>query len=176
MTPCITKSFILLRATLAFAPGPPDTARSASVYAGTNGIPKPPTIIRHAGSTGPFLSNGHRLASRGKERVSRIFQPARAAWVKNQRSHAIANGCFVAAVNRVGLEKPAGGAGIEFWGQSFVAAPSAATLARASADKEEILLACSVEFDQLSLLARTGPSSGDCRIDAYGDLAKRYID
>src|SRR6202522_3119388 len=59
-----------------------------------------------------------------------------AAWELMQRSHAVANGCFVAAVNRIGLEKPAGGQGIEFWGQSFVAAPSGQILARASVDQE----------------------------------------
>jgi N-carbamoylputrescine amidase len=93
-----------------------------------------------------------------------------AAWEIMQRSHAIANGCFVAAVNRVGLEKPAGGAGIEFWGQSFVAGPSGQILARANASQEEILL---VPVD----LARTHwPFLRDRRIDAYSDLSKRFID
>ena len=63
------------------------------------------------------------------------------AWETIQRSHAVANGCYVAAVNRVGLEKPDGGAGLEFWGQSFVAAPSGQILAKAGAEREEILLA-----------------------------------
>jgi len=98
-----------------------------------------------------------------------------AAWETIQRSHAVANGCFVAAVNRVGLEKPAGGKGIEFWGQSFVAAPSGQILARASADKEEILLV-PVDLGQVEFTRTHWPFLRDRRIDAYGDLSKRYID
>jgi N-carbamoylputrescine amidase len=98
-----------------------------------------------------------------------------AAWEIMQRSHAVANGCFVAAVNRVGLEKPAGGEGIEFWGQSFVAAPSGQILARASAEKEEILLV-PVDLGQVEFARTHWPFLRDRRIDAYGDLSKRYID
>jgi N-carbamoylputrescine amidase len=61
------------------------------------------------------------------------------AWETIQRSHAVANGCFVAAVNRIGLETPVGGDGIEFWGQSFVAGTSGQILAKASVDREEVL-------------------------------------
>src|ERR1017187_1085192 len=63
------------------------------------------------------------------------------AWETIQRSHAVANGCFVASVNRVGHEAPAGGDGIEFWGQSFIAGTSGELLAKASSDKEELVLA-----------------------------------
>ena len=66
----------------------------------------------------------------------------RSAWQTIQRSHAIANGVFVAAVNRVGHEKPdAGGDGIEFWGSSFMCDPFGTVLTEASMDKEEIILA-----------------------------------
>ena len=98
-----------------------------------------------------------------------------AAWELIQRSHAVANGCFVAAVNRVGHETPVGGDGIEFWGQSFVAGTSGQLLAKASADKEETLL---VPVD-LSLVDQTRthwPFLRDRRIDAYGELTKRLID
>jgi len=98
-----------------------------------------------------------------------------AAWETIQRSHAVANGCYVAAVNRVGLEKPAGGAGIEFWGQSFVAAPSGQILARASADQEEILLV-PLDLGQVDVTRTHWPFLRDRRIDAYGDLTKRFID
>jgi N-carbamoylputrescine amidase len=98
-----------------------------------------------------------------------------AAWEIMQRSHAVANGCFVAAVNRVGLEKPVGGAGIEFWGQSFVVAPSGQILARASVDKEEILLV-PVDLSQVDFARTHWPFLRDRRIDAYGDLTKRLID
>ena len=97
------------------------------------------------------------------------------AWETIQRSHAIANGCFVAAVNRVGLEKPDGGAGIEFWGQSFVAAPSGKILAKASADREEILLA-EVDLGQVDVTRTHWPFLRDRRIDAYGTMTKRWID
>ncbi len=63
------------------------------------------------------------------------------AWETIQRSHAVANGCYVASVNRIGHEKPYGGDGIEFWGRSFVADTSGTIVAKASTDKEEILLA-----------------------------------
>ena len=102
-------------------------------------------------------------------------QHQHAAWETVQCSHAIANGCFVAAVNRVGLEKPAGGAGIEFWGQSFVAAPSGQILARASADQEDILLV-PVDLEQVDQARTHWPFLRDRRIDAYGDLSKRFID
>jgi N-carbamoylputrescine amidase len=98
-----------------------------------------------------------------------------AAWETMQRSHAVANGCFVAAVNRIGLEKPEGGAGIEFWGQSFVVAPSGEILARASVDKEEILLV-PVDLAQSEFSRTHWPFLRDRRIDAYGDLTKRFID
>jgi len=97
------------------------------------------------------------------------------AWETIQRSHAVANGCFVAAVNRVGHEKPVGGDGIEFWGQSFVSGTSGQLLAKASLDKPETLL---VELDLASVdVTRTHwPFLRDRRIDAYGDLTRRFID
>src|SRR6195256_1359430 len=73
-----------------------------------------------------------------KEKYGRAQQ---SAWETMQRSHAISNGCFVAAVNRVGFENPAGGDGLEFWGQSFIVAPSGEILAKGSIDREEIILA-----------------------------------
>lgn len=97
------------------------------------------------------------------------------AWETIQRAHGIANGCFVAATNRVGTEKTAGGAGIEFWGQSFVAGTSGEILAKASADKEEILLV-PVDLGQVDATRTHWPFLRDRRIDAYGDLTRRYID
>ncbi len=98
-----------------------------------------------------------------------------ASWETIQRSHAIANGCYVAVPNRVGLETPEGGDGIEFWGQSFVADPSGAILQKASVENEEILI---VEADLAALdTQRTHwPFLRDRRIDAYSDLTRRYID
>ncbi len=97
------------------------------------------------------------------------------AWETIQRSHAVANGCYVAAVNRIGLETPEGGDGIEFWGQSFVAGTSGQILAKASVDKEEILLV-PLEMDRVDETRTHWPFLRDRRIDAYGDITKRFID
>jgi len=94
------------------------------------------------------------------------------AWELIQRSHAVANGCYVAAVNRVGLERPVGGDGLEFWGQSFVAGTSGQLLAQASADKEELLVV-PVDLGQVDTTRTHWPFLRDRRIDAYGDLTKR---
>jgi N-carbamoylputrescine amidase len=97
------------------------------------------------------------------------------AWETIQRSHAIANGCYVAAVNRVGHERPEGGDGLEFWGRSFVAGPDGAVLARASEDKEEILLA-PLDFARVDSTRTHWPFLRDRRIDAYGGLTQRFLD
>lgn len=97
------------------------------------------------------------------------------AWEIIQRSHAVANGCYVAAVNRIGLERPVGGSGIEFWGQSFVAGTSGQILAKGSVDQEEVLLV-PVELGQVDTTRTHWPFLRDRRIDAYSDLTKRFID
>ncbi len=97
------------------------------------------------------------------------------AWEISHRGHAVANGCFVAAVNRIGVEKPVDGAGLEFWGQSFVAGTSGQILAKASADREEILLV-PVDLAQVDTTRTHWPFLRDRRIDAYGDLTKRFVD
>ena len=97
------------------------------------------------------------------------------AWETIQRSHAVANGCYVAAVNRIGLEQPIGGDGLEFWGQSFVAGTSGQILAKASVNKEEILLA-PIELGKVDVTRTHWPFLRDRRIDAYGGLMKRFID
>lgn len=97
------------------------------------------------------------------------------AWETIQRAHAIANGCFVVAVNRVGHEKPAGGDGLEFWGQSFVAGTSGEILAKASTKKEEVLVV-EVDLRNVDLTRTHWPFLRDRRIDAYGDLTRRLID
>ena len=97
------------------------------------------------------------------------------AWETIQRSHAVANGCYVASVNRIGLEQPIGGEGLEFWGQSFVAGTSGQILAKASADQEEILLV-PLDLKKVDVTRTHWPFLRDRRIDAYGDLTKRFID
>ena len=95
------------------------------------------------------------------------------AWETIQRAHAIANGCYVAVVNRVGRERPAGGAGLEFWGQSFVAGTSGQVLVKAGTDEEAVLLA-TVDRKEVDATRTHWPFLRDRRIDAYGDLLKRY--
>jgi N-carbamoylputrescine amidase len=97
------------------------------------------------------------------------------AWELIQRSHAVANGCYVAAVNRIGLEQPIGGDGIEFWGQSFVAGTSGQILAKAGHNTEEILLA-QVDLARVDEARTHWPFLRDRRIDAYGDITRRLID
>jgi N-carbamoylputrescine amidase len=98
------------------------------------------------------------------------------AWRTVQRGHAVANGLYVAAVNRVGHEAPeGGGAGIEFWGSSFVCDPQGVLLAEASPDREEILLA-EVDLDRLEDVRRNWPFLRDRRIDAYGGITRRFLD
>ena len=96
------------------------------------------------------------------------------AWRTIQRSHAIANGVFVAAVNRVGFEG-APQSGLEFWGHSFVCDPFGQVLAEASADKEEILI---VECDpsRVENVRRNWPFLRDRRIDAYSPILERWLE
>jgi N-carbamoylputrescine amidase len=93
-----------------------------------------------------------------------------AAWETMMRSHAIANGVFVVAVNRVGTEE-----GIEFWGASFVADPNGNILARASHDREETLIV-ECNLDRIDVVRTHWPFLRDRRIDAYGDITRRYVD
>src|SRR3954447_6901299 len=112
------------------------------------------------------------LPPREKEKLcSRAFS----ALQTMQRSHAIANGCFVAAANRVGHEAPAGGDGIEFWGQSFICAPSGEILAQGSVDGEEIVSA-EIKWKQVNEHRTHWPFLRDRRVDAYAGIQERLID
>jgi N-carbamoylputrescine amidase len=100
----------------------------------------------------------------------------RDAWRTIQRGHAIANGVYVAVVNRVGHEKPPeGGPGLEFWGSSFLCDPFGVVVAEASAEKEEILVG-EVDLGRLEEVRRNWPFLRDRRIDAYGGIERRFID
>ncbi|HVR02944.1 MAG TPA: carbon-nitrogen hydrolase [Polyangia bacterium] len=99
------------------------------------------------------------------------------AWQTIQRSHAIANGVYVAAVNRVGLEKPKSGdgAGIEFWGGTFAADPFGKILKEASRTEEEtVIVTCDRRHQET--VRQHWPFLRDRRIDAYGDITRRFID
>jgi len=97
------------------------------------------------------------------------------AWELMQRSHAVANGCYVAVANRIGLEKPVGGDGLEFWGQSFVAGTSGQVLSKASVNREEILVV-PVDLAKVDVTRTHWPFLRDRRVDAYGGLTQRLLD
>jgi len=97
-----------------------------------------------------------------------------------QRSHAIANGCFVVAVNRVGFEpdpsstmKPP--AGIEFWGQSFIAAPDGRIVVRAPVEHEAVIVQ-EIDLAEIDASRIGWPFFRDRRIDAYAEITKRFGD
>jgi N-carbamoylputrescine amidase len=96
------------------------------------------------------------------------------AWELIQRSHAVANGVYVAAINRVGHEGPAD-AGLEFWGASFVSDPFGSILKRASHHEEEVVLT-ECDLAKMEEIRRNWPFLRDRRIDAYGDLTRRALD
>lgn len=99
----------------------------------------------------------------------------RDSWVTIQRSHAIANGVYVAAANRIGLERPLPGSdGLQFWGSSFICDPQGVVLTQGSEDREEILLA-EVDLGHLETIRRNWPFLRDRRIDAYGAISQRWI-
>jgi N-carbamoylputrescine amidase len=98
------------------------------------------------------------------------------SWQIIQRAHAIANGVYLAAVNRIGLEKPdEESAGIEFWGSSFVADPQGIIIAQATSNKEEILIA-EIDLDRIEYIRRNWPFLRDRRIDSYDGITKRFLD
>jgi N-carbamoylputrescine amidase len=110
------------------------------------------------------------------------------AWRTVQQGHAVANACFLAAVNRVGFEPdpsqtgdlggvgPGGESGIDFWGQSFVADPDGTVLKQASKDKEEIVL-CTLDLSQVEETKKSFSFPyRDRRVDSYQDLLKLYSD
>ncbi len=100
----------------------------------------------------------------------------RNAWQTVQRGHAIANGVYVMAVNRIGHEIPdRGGAGIEFWGSSFICDPFGVVLAEAPPDQETILYA-EIKENRIEEVRRNWPFLRDRRIDAYQGMDRRFLD
>jgi N-carbamoylputrescine amidase len=104
-------------------------------------------------------------------------QRQRMAWQTVMRGHAVANGLPVIAVNRVGFEPDPSGqtAGIQFWGTSFVAGPQGEIIYEASTDDEESIIV-EMDMDRSEQVRRWWPFLRDRRIDAYGDITKRFID
>jgi N-carbamoylputrescine amidase len=99
------------------------------------------------------------------------------AWIISQRGHAVANGLHVVSVNRTGYEPDPSGQtnGITFWGNSFVAGPQGELLWQASNDKEEIKIV-EIDMERSEQVRRWWPFFRDRRIDAFGDITKRFID
>ena len=99
------------------------------------------------------------------------------AWITVQRGHAVANGLPLIAVNRVGHESDPSGQtqGIKFWGNSFAAGPQGEILISASSEIEENRLV-EIDLERSETVRRWWPFLRDRRIDAYGDLTKRFID
>jgi N-carbamoylputrescine amidase len=98
------------------------------------------------------------------------------AWETMQRSHAIANGCFVVAVNRTGFEPdPASDGGIEFWGQSFIATPDGQILHKAAQD-EECVFVEELDLGAIATMRHGWPFFRDRRIDNYAGICRRFID
>jgi len=110
------------------------------------------------------------------EEKDRVGEAQHQAWQTMQRAHAIANGCYVVAVNRIGFEPdPAGEGGIEFWGRSFIAAPDGSLVCEAPQDDECVM----VEELDLGALARQRhgwPFFRDRRVDAYDGLTQRFLE
>jgi N-carbamoylputrescine amidase len=104
-------------------------------------------------------------------------QRQRMAWQTVMRGHAVANGLPVVAVNRVGFEPDPSGQtpGIQFWGTSFVAGPQGEIIYEASTDDEESIV-IEMDMDRSEQVRRWWPFLRDRRIDAYGDITKRFID
>lgn len=101
----------------------------------------------------------------------------REAWMTIQRAHAVANGISVIVANRTGFERavPDNALGLQFWGTSFIAGPQGEILAEASVEKPEVLVA-DISYRRQELVRRAWPYFRDRRIDAYGDITKRYLD
>jgi N-carbamoylputrescine amidase len=96
------------------------------------------------------------------------------AWETVQRGHAVANGCFVVAVNRTGFEPdPNGSGGIEFWGQSFIAGTDGRILVRAPVDRE-IVLVEEIDLAEIDAVRAGWPFFRDRRIDAYSEITRRF--
>ncbi len=107
------------------------------------------------------------------EEKAEFGEAQQSAWETIQRSHAIANGVYVAAVNRVGHEGAAD-AGIEFWGGSFVTDPYGSVLQRAGQDEDILIVPC--DLTALGTARTHWPFLRDRRIDAYQGITKRYLD
>ena len=174
MTRCITRSFISRRATWVSSAWQTKHAKIGVLICWDQWYPEAARLTAMQGAEILFYPTaiGWHPAEKAKHGVKQ-----HGAWETIQRAHAVANGCYVAAVNRIGHELLAGvgGDGIEFWGQSFVAGTSGEMLAKA-ADQEETVLVVPVDLAAVDTTRTHWPFLRDRRIDAYGDLTRRLVD
>jgi N-carbamoylputrescine amidase len=114
-----------------------------------------------------------------REEKAEVGTAQHEAWEVSMRAHAIANGCYVVAVNRLGFEPTPGATdpddGIEFWGQSFVVAPDGSIVVRGPVDAEAVLIA-PVDLEKMETARLGWPFLRDRRIDAYAPLTARFLD
>ena len=135
--------------------------------------PEAARLTALAGATTIFYPTAIGWHPQEKEQYGAAQQDS---WLTVQRGHAVANGCYIAAANRVGFERPVPEqAGIEFWGNSFITDPQGQWLARSSDADEDILIA-QVDLGHLETIRRNWPFLRDRRIDAYGDITLRWRD
>jgi N-carbamoylputrescine amidase len=110
------------------------------------------------------------------EEKDRVGDRQHDAWELAQRAHAVANGCYVLSINRTGFEPdPTGNGGIEFWGQSFAAAPDGRVLVRGPV-AEEAILELELQTAEIEAFRIGWPFLRDRRIDAYEDITRRFSD
>jgi N-carbamoylputrescine amidase len=150
-----------------FASFPTRAARVGPLICWDQWYPEAARLTALAGAEILFYPTaiGWHLATPAEER-----EREREAWETVQRAHAIANGVFVVAVNRVGRE-----GSLQFWGSSFVADPQGVVLARASrAEEETMVVPC--DLGRIEAVRRLWPFLRDRRVDAYGPIARRYLD
>jgi N-carbamoylputrescine amidase len=108
------------------------------------------------------------------EEKAKVGERQHGAWETVQRGHAVANGCFVVAVNRTGFEPdPRGSGGIEFWGQSFIAGPDGRIVVRGPIDSEAVLVE-EIDLAEIDAVRAGWPFFRDRRIDAYGAITRRF--
>ncbi len=172
MIRCIMRSFISRQAILAFRRGKPQHGKIGVCICWDQWYPEAARLTALRGAEIIFYPTAIGWHPSEKEEFG---DAQHSAWETIQRSHAIANGCYVAAANRVGHEAPAGGPGIEFWGQSFICGPDGEIIAKGSVDREEIVLA-DVDWQDVDRHRTHWPFLRDRRVDAYGDMNQRLVD
>lgn len=169
--PLFLEKFYFTPGDLGFKVFPTQSAKVGTLVCWDQWYPEAARLTALQGAEVLFYPTAIGWHPREKEEYGEAQQ---AAWETSMRGHAIANGIYVAAINRVGHEKIVGD-GLEFWGGSFVADPFGRILVKGSVDREEILtVTCSRKL--MEDVRRNWPFFRDRRIDAYAGITKRVAD